>query len=94
MFFQITCSKYVDWSRRNVCITYDLSSCATPEIPPSCPILDQRMRYPCTRYRCSKLNESGGVSETNLSTATKLQNPVDEASDSGNCYFSSPLNLS
>jgi hypothetical protein len=57
----------MDWNKRTLCPTYDVDNCLTPENPPACPLLDQKIRHPCYRYRCS---DSATV-EKGLSTNVK-----------------------
>jgi hypothetical protein len=51
-------------------VVYDFDHCGIPGYPPSCPILDDSPRIPCTRYECAPFNNVTTGSSTTTATTT------------------------
>ena len=52
------CRGWLDYGKKKKCPEYDLSQCATPHLPPSCPMKHNFFKRPCYRYRCSAEEET------------------------------------
>jgi hypothetical protein len=70
---KMKCRGYLDLGPKRLCQFFDRTNCTTPNVPPSCPVKEEKLRRPCYRYRCSNDDEEIIVVHTSEPTLVAIE---------------------